>query len=383
MQIEPIDHGRAPAVIRRGPKKSEDPREERAAWGQALRATLGCPEAVPVVWNRRCLGFVRGSYAEPLAAWWRPVACGEDWAESAIRYRMAATTYDGIIAAQVAGKTFPAQWNKVATTNPVAGNWHDLWPVGGNPAAGTYPGAARTAVQWTDASTGALWLRGNVSPDTKNITSATVWASAGATPPTIVMVDRVLTYEACTIAAANQTMTNTLAAQRYIATGEPGLQVSITCQTVLGATASNMTQLRYTDDAGNTLQSAPVSFGNAVIVSAAAPTTTLGARVVCPSITAGTVSLSRVYPLLAGDSGVRLINDYTHSAANTGTLAFVLNKGLAILPCTTAGFMAQIDLVMQVAELERVYDGACVNAWAYFPVATGASLGTQLTATWH
>lgn len=369
------------AIKRSGPRKSEDPAELRAAWRGALGATVGCPVPVPVLWGGRCLGFVRGAYGSP-HAWARELEPGERWADTALGYRAAWSTYDAIVASMTAGKRLSRPWNKTSTTNPVAGNWYDLWPVGGNPTSGTYPGAARTAVQKSSTDTGAIWVGGNVSTDLKYIVSAVTWASAGATPPTLYFVDRVLTYDACTTAAANQVMTNTLAAQRYIGAGEKGLQLSITGQTVLGATASNVTQLRYTDDAGNTLQSSPVSVGNAQIVSAAAPTATLGARVIYPSITAATVALAMVVPLAAGDTGMRLVNDYTHSAANTGTHCWVLHNPLMVAPCTTAAYSAQIDNVIQIAGLERIFDGACVNAWAFFAVATGASLGTELAVGW-
>lgn len=373
----------APAVTRRGPKKSEDPRAEDRAWAEALRATLGNPNPVPVLWQGRCLGFVRGSYAEPLAAWWRPLAPGERWWETALIYRAAWTSYDAIVTSLVSGKKLFRPWNKTATTNPVAGNWYDLWPVGGNPPSGAYGGAAYTATQRSETTTGAIWNGGNVSTDTKAIVSAVAWASAGATPPTLYFVDRVLDYHACSFnASVNQAFTNGVAAQRYIGTGERGLQVSITAQTALGATAANLTQLQYTDNDGNTLQSAPVAVANAVIVSAAAPTSTLGARVVCPSITAATTAVARVYPLLSGDSGVRLLANFTTSAANTGTLCFVLHRELFIAPTTTAGFSAQIDGVIQIAGLERVIDGACVQPFAFFPAATGANLGTHLTFAW-
>jgi hypothetical protein len=338
-------------------KSAENPSAIGQAIATACNAARGIDRTLPVLHQGRFVAFVRGYANSPLVEWRLPPRGG------GMHLWMGYSSYDDIIAELSAGKRFAESWNKAFTTTPVISNWYDLWPVGGNPQAGTYPGAANAAVPWDDTATGAFLHGGNVSPDTKHVlTSATMTVSASTL---CVLYDRVLTYEASSISTVNQGFNNALPAQRYISAGQPGLKVMVTGQTLLGATASAFSQLRYTDQDGNTLQSMPVSFGVNVIVSAAAPTTTLPARVVSPSTAAATVSISPFMPLASGDTGVRLINDVTFSANNTGTLAYVLCQPLVYIPILTNGVLTLFDNVQQVANLPRVYDGACLSYMSY------------------
>jgi hypothetical protein len=341
-------------------------RENPSAVGQAISSACvtarGVDRTLPVVHGGKVVAFVRGTPGSSVVEWRLPPRGG------GAHLWMGYSTYDDIISELSAGKRFSEMWCKSQTTAPAANNWYDLWPVGGNPQAGTYPGAARTAVQWDDTATGAMLHGGNVSPDTKHVLTA--YGNSNNITPTLVLYDRVLTYEACTISNGNQVMTNTLTAQRYISGGQPGLKIMVTCQTLLGATANAYTQLQYTDQDGNTLQSMPTSFGVNVIVSAAAPTTTLGARVVSPAVSGGSLTFGPFMSLAAGDTGVRLIDNYTHSANNTGTLAYVLGQPLVYIPVQAAGQGTLADQVQQLANLPRVYDGACLSFMLYAPTAT-------------
>jgi hypothetical protein len=346
-------------------------RENPSAVGESIfaacRAARGIDRTLPVLHEGKFVAFVRGYADSPVVEWRLPPP------GSGNKLWMGYSNYDDIISElSSGGKRFAESWCKAFTTAPVANNWYDLWPVGGNPVAGTYPGAAATATQWTDASTGAFLHGGNVTADTKHV--LTSFGITNATTPVLVLYDRVLTYEACVISNVNTVMTNGSAAQRYISANQPGLKIMVTCQTALGATANAYTQLQYTDQEGNTLQSMPVSFGVNVIVSAAAPTTTLGARVVSPAVSGGTVTFSPFMQLAAGDTGVRLIDNYTHSANNTGTIAYVLLQPLVYIPIQAASQGVMFDNVQQVPNLPRVYDGACLSFMAYMPAATANSV---------
>lgn len=363
---------RGPALVGLRRKSIWNPSAVDDVIRRGVEAARGIDRALPILHDGQIVAWAQGRQGST-DVMWRP----HD------KLHAAFTTYDSIInAISNAGKEYDRTWSKAHTTAPVANNWMDLWPVGGDPVSGSYPGAARTAVQWTDTSTGAMFMGGNVSTDNKHLTTMFALATAGVPPPTLMLYDRVLTYEACAFVAGNQTMTNTLPAQRYISAGQSGLKIAVTGQTVLGATAAAFTQLRYTDQDGNALQIMPVVANVNVIVSAAAPTATLGARVVSPSVAAATLPVGPFMPLAAGDGGVRLINDYTMSAANTGTLAFVLLQPLAYIPLQLAGQGVLIDMVMQLAGLERIYDGACLAFMAYFPAATGATLTGRVECAW-
>jgi len=364
------------------PIRRESPSQQDARIRMALLGARAVDRVMPVLDPRgKVAAWVCG------APWWardrRPMWAPARPGDRAHPLQCGFTTYDDLIAeTSNAGKMYRVHWSKGATTAPVASNWYDLWPVGGTPVAGTYPGAARVATQWSDTSTGAMWCHGNVSTDTKHVLYG--YGLSSAAQPTLLFVyDRVLTYEACAFSTSNQTMTNGVAAQRYISAGQPALKVMTTCQTALGATASTFTQLRYTDQDGNTLQSIPTTAPNNVIVSAAAPTATLGARIVHPSASGATLTAGPFMQLAAGDGGVRLINDFTCSGANTGTLAFVLMHPIAWFPLTgTAGVPVMLDFVMQLAGLERIYDGACLAHGGFWAAATAATVSGHLQVGW-
>lgn len=284
-------------------------------------------------------------------------------------------SYDDLISRMTAGNKFSAFFGKAHTSAPVANTWYDLWPVTGAPTAGTYGGTAYTATQYSDASTGALLHGGNVSTSTKHLISQ-VTSSSGGTP-TLWLCDRVLTYEACSFNAnVNQAMTNSVSAARYVGSAFSGMQVMVVAQTVLGATASNMTLLTYSNQAGGTGRTMPTAVTKAISVSAAAPATSLGARCVMP------LGTSPWMELQAGDVGVSLISNFTTSAANTGTLAFLMLRPLAMMPTYAAGIPATMDLVAQVASLERVYDGACLCFVAFFPAATASTILGKVDVAW-
>ena len=152
------------------------------------------------------------------------------------------------------------------------------------------------------------------------------------------------------------------------------MQVSLVNGAAGGTTASNLGPLNYVDQDGNA-GAIPTTPAVAVTVSSALPTATLGARVL-------TTVAGPFIPLAAGDNGVRSLTDVDFSAANTGLEAFVMVRPLAMLPLPGANIPAERDLVMQLAALPRVYDGACLAVMVYFPVATGATLLGSLMVAW-
>ena len=275
----------------------------------------------------------------------------------------------------VAGKRLICPFNKTATTGPVGANWYHLWTVGGMPAAGaTYPGVALAFQQTTDTTVGALYTGGNKLPDYKDLIYMNGMANSGSPPPTIWLVDQV-GYYPLTQSAVAQVFDNTTPPNRYVTVGQGGLQMSLVGAAAGGATASNITTLTYVDQDGNPGATMPTSPAVAVTVSVAAPTSTLGSRVLT---TVGGPFL----PLMAGDSGVQQLTNITFSAANTGLEAIVLVRPLAVLPLPTALTYGERDLVNQIASLERVYDGACLMFMVYFATSTGTNIMGEVDVAW-
>lgn len=280
------------------------------------------------------------------------------------------------------GKFGRTIWVKTQTSAMIANNWYDLWPLTGNPGPGSVAGTARTSQRWDDTSVGSLNHRGNVSTDTKHLLGK--WGHVQANTPMFMFGDRVTSADNCTFSTSNQTFVNTLGPLRYVSSGEPGLLPTVATCTVFNSTAFNLSRYAYTDDAGNTGQLMPTTPTVSGIVSAAAPTTALGARIWAPSTSANTYTWGYHLPLLPGDSGVRASEDYTASAANTGTFSNVLMHPLSYLIVPVAGVPVEQDVIYQMPELERIFDGACVQLWAFVPAATAMTVAQcGISFGWH
>ena len=356
-----IESRRAPFVL--GVRKAEWQAE--ADIRGALEAARTTPNVMPVFSGGKRVGHVCGSPNGFGGVAFRPA---DGWSRY---YDCTITTYNDVINAINNGRKSAFQWAKNNSTAVTANNWYDMWPVAGNPQVGAYTGAAYTARQFDDTTQGAILHGGNVSTYVKGLTTGS-WTSTVSTP-TLVLYDRVLTYEACSFnAAVNQAMTNGVAAQRYIGTGEPGLHLMVTSQTVFNATVTAWTQLQYTDNGGTTLQSIPTTNFVNFIVSSAAPTATLGARVVTPVASGAGVPVGPYVTLATGDTGMRLVDNFTTSAANTGTFCMVLMHPLATVPLQAAGIGMLTDHVVQLGSMPIVKDGACLAILAFIP--TGAPL---------
>jgi hypothetical protein len=372
---------------------------EAEAWRIAVQASAGTPRAVPVLANRRIIGVIQGRGAH--SSWTRgiryPQRARPSWHDmrrdlqdlehrpwtSRIPAVELMPFQDGnqVLDSLTNGKNGQTWFAKGFTAAGVANSWYDLWQVNGVPAPGAINGTAFTANAWTDASTGAINHRGNVSTDTKHMLA--MGAVASANTPWVTLYDRVLSYDLCTFnASANKTLTNTNVAARYNS-GAPGCLAFICVCAATGATAANLTAFHYTNQAGTTLQAMPTTQTVTFIPSAAFTANTTGQRVIIPSVSGQVVTLGWSVPMASGDTGMSLVNDYTTSAANTGSFCIVLAYPLVgiILPIATVP--AERDAVYQMSELERIYDGACVSALSLMPATTLYTLTGRAKYAWH
>lgn len=401
--LRAAERAKAPALVGVLPKSIYHPSAEAATWAQAVHWNRGVNRPVMVIHGRQQVGWTIGNQHDASVALYHDVRPLEvalrERAETEARLcrvrdraiQMAgATTYNDLInAASSLGQVFTNMWSKGNTTAPVAGNYYDLWGVGGNPQAGSYAGANGSSVQFFDTTTGAFQSFGNVSPAIKNVVTGWVNASAGATPPSFYLNDRCVTYENVPFNNnAKQTFTqnNSPVSPRYNSNTSQGCYVSLQCQAVENATQQSVTAWTYTNNKGVANQAGPSSTTSTnIIVSAAAQTATLGARVVCPcSTAAGTVPTGWPMPLVTGDVGAQQVTDFTTSAAtiNTGKLLWAMLAPLATIGTGTAGIISQLDFVMQILSMPRVFDGACLDMMMFFPVATAATLTGQYGFVW-
>lgn len=286
---------------------------------------------------------------------------------------MGFTSLDDMYSEITAGKYLRADINKITGgTAYTAGRWYDMSNLNGTPVANAFAG---TALAWRSCDETAgngtqifgIPHGGNVTPDTKHIlnVSALTAVSTGV-PAQLMLVD----LQGYWPGISN----NTTSAQTL--TGTPTLRYTngIGCRlfqvqtAIAGATAQNIA-LSYTDSAGNTGNTLPV-------------TVSMTASAIVGHIShSGTASnnYGPFLPLANGDTGVQNVATVTMSAANTGTFALCLAKPLLTIPITTAAVAAERDLVNQLPSLPQVKDGACLT-WLYFAgAATGANSNFYLS----
>jgi hypothetical protein len=265
-------------------------------------------------------------------------------------------SYDDAVSKKSGGKHYgPVYFLKFIDTAVVVDNWYDTWGTAANPIAGNWSGTARTARQFLNTTTGALYTGPSVLPQKKYLTRALSFNQDSNVLATLIY-DRVLSYDACTMTASSQAMTNTLAATRYISSGDPGLQIFVEADTVHNATAANLTVLTYVNQAGTGGNVVPTTPTLTKTVSIAAPTSTLGARQTFPK---GQIYLN----LALGDLGVRSITDYTWSAAPTGTNSFVLQFPLMLsADVVINGNSSDYEFLSGLEAInKRIYDDACLS----------------------
>ena len=264
-------------------------------------------------------------------------------------------------------------WNKnfLPTTAAVAGEWHCLVKGTGNPSTGsiynTGTNLAFQATSETTANAGGIPHGGNVSPDTKHILNVSALSAvATAVPAQLMLVD--LQGYWPTI-SNNTTSPQTLLGTptlRY--TNGAGCRLFQVQTAVAGATAQNMA-LSYTDQAGNT--------GNTLPVTVAMTASAIAGHISHSGTAAN--NYGPFLPLANGDTGVQNVATVTMSAANTGTFALCLAKPLLTIPLTTVSVAAERDLVNQLPSMPQVKDGACL-VWLYFAgAATGANTNFYLS----
>jgi hypothetical protein len=340
---------------------------------KAITLSRGMEVPLPILFGRRNLGWIVGKRNSPLVWKSRPMSPAE------------AAGFPTLASIQNAAKN-----GQVWTTffskgvSPGAGQWYDSWPASGSPPPGSYTGAAFTSVSFDNTTPGALYLGGNVTPFTRYLL-ATQASISGTAAVVAIIYDRVLTYEACTFnASVLQNFTNSTPALRWISVGQPGLQVTITTTPAgTGATAANLTQLSYTNQNGSAGIAAPCSTPVLPIAGSASTASPFGCQVICPAFTAAANAAVPTIALATPDTGVRLLTSYTTSAANTGSMCFLLHRPLGFLMMQTNDVQFETDYVYQRLNLGLVYDNACLAFLFFANTGTVSSFQGHSRFVWN
>lgn len=342
---------------------------------RAAEAVRWTEELAPVWFGRRIIGSVYGARDGSVYGTTR----------DSMEFAGFPNGYADVVAAIRNGQ-FSYGLFKIGISQSSDRYWTDFWPLQASSLAHAYSGTALTARQFTDASDGAIYHGGNVSPALKHVVGYTNTCVATNTPgPVIWLTDRVLSYDKNTIASTTQTMTNTLTAQRWVGTGLPGLRACFTCATIVtGATASNFTGISYTNEASVSGRAVPLTNRQIDVKTSCADPTVAGT----PNDSLYTsVSLAEAlgpfFPLAPGDIGVSSIQSYIMSAANTGTTCFALVRPLVQMVAAAPGVGIDIDGVMDRLILRRVYDGACLGLLHFDRTQTSATIAGTVEFAWN
>jgi hypothetical protein len=286
---------------------------------------------------------------------------------------MAIQSIDNLVNAISAGQTSRFDFNKITGAGAyTAGRSYDMSLLAGSPVANAWAGTAlawRTCDEATGNGTQIFGIPhgGNVSTLIKHILNMGLLSTAAtAIPGTLYLVDLQGYWPGIsnnTTSAQTLTGTPTL---RY--TDGVGLRLYQVQTAAAGATAQNLA-LSYTDQAGNTGNTLPV-------------TVSMTASAIVGHIShSGTAAnnYGPFLPLASGDSGVRNVASVTMSAANTGTFALCLAKPLAQITLGVVSLYHEKDLINQIPSMPVIKDGACI-----VPIfVAGAAVAASTTFVGH
>ena len=272
---------------------------------------------------------------------------------------------------------------------PDAFSWMHLYTLSGFPSVGVFNGTSLTARQHSDQEVGALMHGGNVSPATKHLVN--VWArhddaSNTATEPSVfVLYDMVLSYDQCVAQNTTQTMTNTLTAQRYVGSGDPGLQVMscVNTSTVTSLSAVAYSSIIYTSIGGSSQTTPIVAGGKFNDGSATTPSVSFPAGSAF-AYSAASDFQALTMPLVNGDSGAKNLVSYQMASASTGDIFnLMLTFPLAWVPVNRGGDrIYYYDLVRQIPSVPRVRDGACLCVARYAAGTTAQDFAFGGSVAW-
>ncbi len=243
------------------------------------------------------------------------------------------------------GKRFDWDFLKAGPAAEAAGQWVSHWYAAGSPGAGSDP-AATPGTAYDDTA-GSMFFS-DVSPDQKHLLT---FGAAATVNCTLMLYDRLVGVSGITLNSTGNKTVNSTALPRYSGTASAEVEAWVEVTTATTGTAPVVSMNSYTNQDGTTGRA-----GGTLTFPAAATDVRWMAKL----------------PLQAGDKGVQAISTLNVATAGTaGVCNVILIKPLAYLPLV-ANLWNERDLVLQLARLPRVFDGACLAT---------AQLATATTAT--
>jgi hypothetical protein len=248
-------------------------------------------------------------------------------------------------------------FNKVMASVSVANVPHTIWTATGIPSAGAYGSVGRAngrvcyGAQNAGFTAGAFRYQNATGGTTQHIISLGGCSITASATGSLLLVDRI---SDCLLAHAEATgaVTGVTATSRLNATTTPGDGCQIWCEVQSAFSAgSNTIAFGYTDQLGN------------------ASHTTPGMVTVASAIVGRSVNTNLWQALQAGDTGVRSIENVTlTSGSATGQYAVALVKPIGSIPMPAVAQYVERDFVVELPNLERIPDDACLQL-IYIPTA--------------
>ena len=271
-------------------------------------------------------------------------------------------------------KIMTRMWNKLTGGAAYTkAQWYDTFSLVGTPNPGTYGSTSTTLAfqQCSDTTTGAWYIGGDKTPDTRHIAFAEFIGPLATQNPSWVLIVDVLGYYSGLNANSSATQTtnstagvNVLPNRQGTQDGGAGVRAFCVAAGTIGATAANLS-MTYTNSAGTSGKTLPV-------------TVTTLASAITPHIFYTGTSLNMrqdpFLPLAAGDNGIQSVQDFKLTP-NTGTaVAFtiVLCRPLMWVPLNSQGPIGR-DGMFGIPQLPQVPDGACLSGLVYAGAAAGAT----------
>ena len=275
--------------------------------------------------------------------------------------------------------------SKTISTAQVAAFWTNLGVFSGSEPASTYAGTSLTFVPTDDTWADGAWQHGgDVSTDTKHFlyAGANIVAAAGA-PWSLMAVDQV-GYVPITGTDVTGTGSRTITVTPIAATSAKvdrypngvGLRAFFSTEVAPTAGGPNMTVFTYTNTAGTTGRTCPVTVGMAA-------TPVIGA---VPHSGGAATRYAPFIPLAAGDTGIKDLENFTWTGgtAYTGTGQMVLHlvKPLWGIPLPASGIHQVADFVNALPSLCKIPDGACVQ-WMLMNTGATTANAPMMAETAH
>ena len=269
----------------------------------------------------------------------------------------AIAAYNDILTQRAAGKYKDFAVSKTSITT-AANFWYSLYAAGGNPTVGTYTNINPGAIH-TRASVGA-WSGGLQNPASgeKTFLISFGWAQ-GSQSNWAIIADLLWAGGNVVVNAGGAQTVNSSALTRY--TGGKGVMVTAVVTTALGGDTGNVNVSSYTDQDGNT--------GNS------APTTGMAASTPVHRLAPG---IGPWMNLASGDYGVRAIASFTaYDSGSAGVMAVQMYFPLMFLPGIITNSYVEADLYLGTTGMVELTQASnvlgCLTGFIY-PTSTSSAL---------